>query len=119
MQEPLSRVCQDKHLHGHTRSRHHTVTKQRAQGQMTEPGDTPPNGVNMAKTPRNTTLRNRHRATIRAQRPNCHICGQPINWNAHRDQPDSFVIDHVIPLSKGGEDALHNIKAAHRHTSVQ
>jgi len=26
----------------------------------------------------------------------------------------SFVVDHVVPLAKGGADALDNKKAAHR-----
>ena len=68
----------------------------------------------MGNIPRNTSRRNKHRATIRAQQPNCHICGGPINWTAHRDEPDSFVVDHIIPLSKGGPDTLENKAAAHR-----
>lgn len=63
---------------------------------------------------RNTARQNKFRARIAKSRPACHICGQPILWDAHHLDPRAFVIDHVIPIAKGGDDALHNIKAAHR-----
>ncbi|MGG7450567.1 HNH endonuclease [Plantibacter auratus] len=59
------------------------------------------------------------RATIKAARPACHICGKPIDYTLASPHPDSFVIDHVIPLAKGGEDALSNVRAAHRHPRLQ
>lgn len=60
-------------------------------------------------------MRDRARAHYRRTRPNCHICGRPIDWEADYKDPQAFVVDHVIPLTKGGEDALHNMRAAHRH----
>lgn len=68
----------------------------------------------MGKTPRNSAQRDRDRARIRAAKPNCHICGKQIMWDADWLDPLSFVVDHVIPLAKGGQDALANKKAAHR-----
>jgi HNH endonuclease. len=65
-------------------------------------------------TKRHSTRAARFRAIIRRTKPNCHICGKPIDWDAGRDDPNSFVIDHIIPLAKGGADELHNIAAAHR-----
>lgn len=72
-----------------------------------------PGGTTMSH-PRNTTHQARMRATIKAARPACHICGKPINYTLTSPHPESFVIDHVIPLAKGGEDALSNVRAAHR-----
>jgi 5-methylcytosine-specific restriction endonuclease McrA len=63
---------------------------------------------------RNAARAKRFRSAISRAKPACHICGLPILWDADHRDPKSFVIDHVIPLHKGGADELHNIKAAHR-----
>ena len=63
---------------------------------------------------RNSATRDRHRARIRRDEPACHICGKPIDYTLPHLDPWSFVIDHVKPLAKGGDDTLANIKAAHR-----
>ena len=63
---------------------------------------------------RNTTRRDRLRARIARGRPNCHICGEPINYDAPRDDPRSFALDHVIPLARGGADDHTNVAASHR-----
>lgn len=63
---------------------------------------------------RNTTIRDKHRATIRRGEPPCWICGQAIDYAADWLDPNSFTIDHVVPLHKGGQDRLDNIKPAHR-----
>lgn len=68
----------------------------------------------MSSTPRNTAQRDKDRARIKASRPNCHICGKPIDWDADHLDPLAFVVDHVIPLAKGGADTLANKRAAHR-----
>ena len=65
-------------------------------------------------TRRNTTTRDRMRATIARTRAACHICGQPIDYTLPHLDPRAFVIDHVVPLHKGGTDTLDNVKAAHR-----
>lgn len=70
-------------------------------------------------TKRSTTTRDRHRAELRAHGGPCHICQQPIDYDLPYLHPASFVVDHVIPLARGGEDALHNKKAAHRQPSLQ
>jgi len=64
--------------------------------------------------PRNTTQRDRHRARIRKTGANCHICGEPIDYTLPHTDDRSFVVDHVIPLAKGGTDTPDNVKAAHR-----
>jgi len=63
---------------------------------------------------RNTTRRDMIRKAVRQRDEPCHICGGAIDYNAPHLSPGEFVIDHVIPLSKGGADALHNCRAAHR-----
>jgi 5-methylcytosine-specific restriction endonuclease McrA len=63
---------------------------------------------------RNTTLRDKHRAIIARHRPPCHICGQPIDYTLPHDDPDSYVVDHLTPLDRGGTDTLDNKGAAHR-----
>lgn len=40
------------------------------------------------------------------------VCGAIMSWN-HRNQDSSFgwVIDHIYPVSKGGDDQLINLRA--------
>lgn len=63
---------------------------------------------------RNTATRDMHRARIARDKPACHICGQAIDYTLHYLDPWAFVVDHIIPLAKGGADILENKKAAHR-----
>lgn len=65
-------------------------------------------------TARNTTIRDRHRATLRRQGGPCGICGEPIDYTLPHLDPLSFVVDHVHPLHLGGPDTLENKVAAHR-----
>jgi len=48
--------------------------------------------------------------------PPCHLCGQPIDYEAHHLHPLSFTIDHIVPRAHTGDDAdvLENIAPAHR-----
>jgi len=68
---------------------------------------------------RNTAQRDRDRARIRAMQPACYLCGQPIDFTLPHTDPLSFVVDHVIPIAKGGSDVLANKKAAHRRRLQQ
>ena len=48
----------------------------------------------------------------------CYLCGKPINLSAPRrvgkeGWQDSLHIDHVVPLSKGGDDVLSNVRPSH------
>lgn len=63
---------------------------------------------------RNTTTRDRDRNTIRRTRPPCGICGLPIDYRLPHLDPGEYVVDHVIPINKGGTDTLGNKQAAHR-----
>lgn len=79
-------------------------------------------------TGRNTAVRDRDRLSIRRGHPDCGsthhdcrqkfppcgICGEPIDYELPYLDPWEFVVDHVIPLIRGGEDVLSNKQAAHR-----
>lgn len=43
----------------------------------------------------------------------CHLCGKEIDLTRKYPDPQSFSIDHVIPVSRGGNDVLGNVKPAH------
>lgn len=68
----------------------------------------------MSQHHRNTSNRDRDRNRIKATKPNCHICGQPIDYTLTWLNPKAFVVDHITPLHKGGTDELTNKAAAHR-----
>jgi 5-methylcytosine-specific restriction endonuclease McrA len=65
-------------------------------------------------TTRSTTVRDRDRATIRRTKPPCGICEEPIDYSLHYLDPMAYVVDHIMPLSRGGLDELANKQAAHR-----
>lgn len=70
--------------------------------------------ADVSNAPRSTTMRDKHRAIIGRQRPPCHICDQPIDYSLPHLDPGEFVVDHVMPLARGGLDVIENKAAAHR-----
>lgn len=64
--------------------------------------------------PRNTAARDRDRNAIRRLKPPCGICGGTIDYSLPYLDPMSYVVDHVIPVAKGGPDSIDNKQAAHR-----
>ena len=49
----------------------------------------------------------------------CGLCQEPIDRLAVKPHPMSPSIDHVIPISKGGEHSLRNVQAAHLGCNVK
>lgn len=54
----------------------------------------------------------------------CHLCGEQIDLSAPRTpgKPGwerSLHIDHVIPLSKGGDDILENVRPSHGKCNIR
>ena len=74
---------------------------------MAKPGD-----------PRHTWQWQKLAATIKARTPlpwTCHICHRPINPNLTGDHRWGPTIDHIQPISRGGEPYdPHNLALAHR-----
>lgn len=76
----------------------------------------------MANNPRyaNGNARRKLRARLKAEQRDCWICrafGRParIDYDLPHMHPMSFVVDELIPVSKGGSPLnYHNVDAAHR-----
>ena len=54
----------------------------------------------------------------------CHICSEQIDLTAPRSTShyrwkQSLHIDHLIPISKGGEDTLENVRPAHGFCNIR
>jgi 5-methylcytosine-specific restriction endonuclease McrA len=44
----------------------------------------------------------------------CHLCGKEVDLDlTGRDQPMRKSVDHIVPLSKGGDDTLANVALTH------
>lgn len=48
----------------------------------------------------------------------CGICGRKINRRLKYPNPFSISIDHIIPLSKGGNDSPVNVQATHLRCNI-
>lgn len=43
----------------------------------------------------------------------CHICGDPVDRDVVAPKLEAAVLDHVVPLARGGEHSEANLKTAH------
>lgn len=63
----------------------------------------------------NGSRRDKVRATVRSWGRPCAICGQPIDYSLPPGHPDSFEVDEIVPVSKGGSPFdVGNCQPAHR-----
>lgn len=64
---------------------------------------------------RNTTTRDRHRAVIARGKPDCALCGEPIDYTLKYPHLMCFVVDHILPVIHHPElaDVLSNKQPAH------
>ena len=60
----------------------------------------------------------RNKKVILATQDVCGICGRPVDKSLKFPHPLSPVIDHIIPIAKGGHPSdLSNLQLAHRSSS--
>ena len=67
---------------------------------------------------RNTARRDKHRRRVAQGRPDCALCGQIIDYSLRHPHPDSYSVDHIIPVARGGEDTYENKQAAHLRCNI-
>lgn len=65
-------------------------------------------------TPLQKARKRRRWVKYRAKQQNhlCAICGEPFDYYTG-DPQEQRTCDHIIPLSKGGEDTCDNVQAVH------
>ena len=63
----------------------------------------------------NGNARDKLRARVRAEQRPCHLCGHRIDYAAHYLSPTAYVLDELVPVSRGGSPFDYsNVDAAHR-----
>jgi 5-methylcytosine-specific restriction endonuclease McrA len=48
----------------------------------------------------------------------CHICGKAIDLAVRWPDPESGVVDHHVPVARGGTDQLSNLAGAHNRCNL-
>lgn len=49
----------------------------------------------------------------------CYLCHKPIDKDLRLPNKQAATIDHVIPLSRGGEHVWDNVRPAHAHCNYK
>lgn len=63
----------------------------------------------------NDSKAKRIRAQLKRQGNPCHLCGEPIDYQAHHHDPRSFQVDHLWQVACGGpEHDPDNCASSHR-----
>ena len=63
----------------------------------------------------NGNARDKLRARVRDEQRPCHLCGHAIAYGAHHLSPTAYVLDELVPVSRGGSPFDYsNVDAAHR-----
>jgi 5-methylcytosine-specific restriction endonuclease McrA len=63
----------------------------------------------------NGSRRSKLRARVAARGEPCAICGGFIDYSLPAGHPDSYELDEIIPVSKGGDPYdIENVQPAHR-----
>jgi len=62
---------------------------------------------------RNWAQQERYRARHARTRAKCALCGSEIDYTLKWPDPMCFVVDHIIPIAKGGPHTFENTQAAH------
>lgn len=52
-------------------------------------------------------------AVVQRDGLDCHICGELVDLDIPRNSRMGATIDHVLPVSKGGDSSLENLRLAH------
>ena len=63
---------------------------------------------------RDKNQQNRDRQRVAAGKPNCYLCGLPIDYTLRTPHPMSYELDHIEPIARGGIDHISNKAASHR-----
>ena len=66
------------------------------------------------RLPGHRSAYNRNRKRIFASQNTCAICGYPVDFSLKAPNPMSAVIDHIVPVAKGGHPSdINNLQLAH------
>lgn len=74
-----------------------------------------PRTTNLRHTRRYKTLHSRFRATCTANNEHCWLCGQPIEYTLPAEHPESFSLDHRIPVTDAPQLAYDPANFAPAH----
>lgn len=66
-----------------------------------------------------TDLRVTHEEVAERDNWICYLCGEAVDMSLPRTSKMGATLDHVVPISRGGEDSLENLRLAHWTCNVR